>query len=76
MKKPKLLFKVNRDNRGKLYFNHKWIKDVTKIDIHGEPWEYTLTIERYRRDSDNKYIISGGEIQRYVSTYHFGKGGD
>lgn len=76
MKKPKLLFKVNRNNRGKLYFNHKWIKDVTKIDIHGEPWEYTLTIERYKRDSNGKLVISSNEIQRYVSTYHFGKGGD
>lgn len=76
MKKPKLLFKVNRNNRGKLYFNHKWIKDVTKIDIHGEPWEYTLTIERYKRDSNGKLVISSNEIQRYVSKYHFGKDGD
>lgn len=76
MKKPKLLFKVNRDNRGKLYFNHKWVNDVTKIDIHGEPWEYTLTIERYKRDSCNRLIVSGDEIQRYVSTYHFGKRGE
>ena len=77
MKKTKLLFKVNRYDKGKLYFNHKWIKDVTKIDIHGEPWEYTLTIERYKRDCDNKFVITKGVgIERYVSTYHFGKKGE
>ena len=76
MKKPKLLFKVNRDNRGKLYFNHKWVKDITQIDIHGEPWKYTLTIERYRRDFDNTLMVRNNEIQRYVTTHYINKDGD
>lgn len=72
MKKPKLLFKVDHNNRGKVYINHKWLHDVTEINIHGEPWNYSVVVERYKRNEDGKFAIKNDEIQRYITEYHIG----
>lgn len=70
MKRPKLLFKVDHNNRGKLYINNKWIPDVTEINIHGEPRNYSVVIERYKRDSDGRVVIKYDECERYITEYH------
>ncbi len=70
MKKPKLLFKVDHNNRGKVYINHKWLHDVTEINIHGEPWNYSVVVERYKRDKNGKFVIENDEISRYLTEYH------
>lgn len=72
MKKPKLLFKVDHNNRGKVYINHKWLQYVTEINIHGEPWNYSVVVERYKRNKDGKFAIKNDEIQRYITEYHIG----
>ena len=68
MRKPKLLFKVNRQNMGKVYVCGKWQKDVTMVDIHGEPWEYTVEIERYTR-KNRKLVVKDGEIETERKVY-------
>lgn len=69
MKKCKLIFKVDGKNRGKVYIGHKWQKDVTEINIHGEPYDYTIEIEKHKRDSRGMYCIVKGEIARETKTY-------
>ena len=69
MKKPKIIFKLDRSNRGKVYVG-KWLRDVTMVDIHGEPYDYSVTIEQYKRDSSGRLIVNG-EIERKTTTYRY-----
>lgn len=63
MKKPKFLLKVDSNLRGKIYVNHKWLKDVTMVDIHAEPQDYYMIIRQYKRDSNGKLIVSNNAIE-------------
>ena len=69
MKKNKMIFKVSGDNRGKIYIGRKWQKDVTEINIHGEPHDYTIEIKRYKRDARGCVWVVDGEIATETKTY-------
>lgn len=71
MKKPKFLFKIDSNTRGKVYINKKWQKDVVSIDIHGEPNNYSITMEQYKR-KDGHFQVENNEIVTEKNTYHIG----
>ena len=73
MRKPKLIFKVDRNNRAKLYLNKKWVKDVTEISLHGIPFEYEVEIERYKRFKDGRMYITQDGLAREKKTYRIGE---
>lgn len=62
MKKPKLLLKVDSNNRGKIYFNHKWLTDIVRADIKAFPFNYSIEIEQYKRDKNGRFIIENNEV--------------
>lgn len=63
MKKNKLIFKVDGNKRGKVYIGGKWQKDVCVLDIHGEPRNYTVTIEKHKRDAKGRLLVKANEIE-------------
>ena len=69
MKRKHLVFKVDSNKRGKVYVGGKWQKDVTCIDIHGEPNDYTVTIEQYKRNADGRFLIKDDEIERKTKIF-------
>lgn len=71
MKKCKLIFKVDGKNRGKVYIGHKWQKDVTEINIHGEPYDYTIEVTQYKRDKNGSFVVRDGEIDEKTTKYKF-----
>lgn len=71
MKRPKLLFKVNRNNRAKVYVGGKWQKDVSVINILGEPWKYTVVMNVYKR-KNGALIAENGELAEEIKTFHIG----
>lgn len=75
MKKDKFIFKIGKSNRGKVYIGHKWLKDVTEVKIHGLPFNFTVEIEQYKRNSDGKYVIDidNNEIERKTKIYKFNR---
>lgn len=75
MKKPKFIFKIDNNTRGKVYLNHKWHKDVTCIDIHGVPNNYIIELEKYKRNSANRFCIENNEIVTYKTTYRIKRNG-
>lgn len=70
MRKEKLLFKVDRNGKARVYINKKWLHDVTEINIHGVPWSYSVVVERFKRDSNGNLMVENNEIVRYISKYH------
>ena len=74
MKKPKFLFKIDHNLKGKVYINHKWQKDIVRIYIHGEPNNYVVDIERYRRDQRGKFLVKNNEIETEFKVYAFREG--
>lgn len=72
MKRPKLLFKVDHNKCGKVYINHKWLHDVTEINIHGDLWGYSVLVERYKKDAKGCFVVENNEVKRYVTEYHIG----
>ena len=73
MKKSKLIFKVDRNNHGKLYFNGKWHKDVTMVDIHGEPWWYEIEVEKYIRGERGEFVVENNEVAKKTKVYQIGR---
>lgn len=70
MRKPKLILKIDRNNRAKLYFNGKWHqKDVVKLDLHGEPWEYVIETEEIVRNKYGFATIIDNEIATEKKVY-------
>ena len=53
-----------------MYVNGKWLKDVTKIDIHGEPFNYTITVEQNVRDAKGRISVIGNEIETKTTKYY------
>ena len=72
MKKNKLIFKVNGNKYGKVYIGGKWQKDITCIDIHGEPFDYMVKIEQYKRDANGRFLVKDNEIERKTKIYRIG----
>lgn len=73
MRHSKVIFKITKDNRGKVYIGHKWQRDITGINIHGAPYDYAIEIEQYQRDSEGRYRVVDGEVMRKTKTYKFGR---
>lgn len=48
----KFSFRIDSDNRACVRVNGKVLDDITEINIHGLPWDYTITAERVKRNSD------------------------
>lgn len=71
MKKPKFLFKIDQNLRGKVYINKKWQKDVASLYVCGEPFNYTIRISQYKRDKNKRFIVENNEIQREDKVYFF-----
>lgn len=71
MKKAKFLFKVDRNNRGKLYIGGKWLKDVCSIELVGEPWTYRIAVCVYKR-KDGHYFVENNEIAREMRYFKIG----
>ena len=68
-KKCKMIFKVNSNKTAKLYLNKKWHRDVTELDIHAEPFEYTIKIKQNKRNERGKFYVEDGEIASETNTY-------
>lgn len=70
MKKPKLLIKVDRNNSGKVYFGGKWHKDITEIELHGLPFDYELTLTKYKRGKNGIILVENNELVTETKTIH------
>lgn len=70
MKKPKLLIKVDRNNRGKVYFGGKWQTDIKEIKLHGLPYDYELTLTKYKRGKNGIILFENGEPVMETKTIH------
>ena len=73
MKKSKLIFKVNKDNTAKLYLGGKWHKGVTMVNIHGEPLQYTIEVEKYVQNKRGEYIVESNELLKETRVYRMGR---
>ena len=68
-KKRKMIFKVNNNKTAKLYLNKKWHRDIAELDIHAEPFEYTIKIKQNKRNERGKCYVEDGEIASESKTY-------
>ena len=75
MKKPKLIFKINRNNTAKIYVGGKWQKFVSMLEIHAEPFCHDVEVEQIKYDKNGKPVIKNNEVFRTSKKFHFG-GGD
>lgn len=75
MKKAKFIIKVNSQNYAKIYANKKWHKQVTRIAFFGEPYEYSLLMEKYKFDKFGKHIIDfeNEKLAKECEFYKFGR---
>ena len=67
-KKPKFIFKVNRNKTAKVYINNKWLKDVVEINIKGRPYDYRIEVRRYKREN-GRLVVNHDEIETYTTLY-------
>ncbi len=72
MKKPKLIFKINRNNTAKIYVNGKWQKCVSAVEIDAKPFCHDIRIEQIKHDSNGQPIIKNNEVVRTEKSFHFG----
>ena len=72
MKKPKLIFKINRNNTAKLYIGGKWQKNATAVVINTKPLCHDVKIEQIKRDSNGHPIFEDNEVLRTEKHFHFG----
>lgn len=68
-KKRKMILKVNNNKTAKLYLNKKWQRDVAELDIHFEPFEYTIKIKQNKRNKRGHCYVEDGEIASETKTY-------
>lgn len=73
-KKPKLIFKINRNNTAKIYVGGKWQKDVTKVQIYAEPQDHDVWIEQTVRDNTGRILVENNEINHKEKHYQFKAG--
>lgn len=72
MKKPKLIFKINRNNTAKIYVGGKWQKYVSAVAIDAKPFCHDIRIEQIKHDSDGLPIVENNEIVHTEKHFHFG----
>lgn len=72
MKKPRLIFKINRKNTAKIYVGGKWQKYVSKAEIIAEPFCHDIKIEQIEHDKNGHPIIENNEVVRTEKMFHFG----
>lgn len=72
----KFSFRIDSDNRACVRVNGKVLDDITEINIHGLPWDCTITAERVKRNSKGVMYVDGDRIATELVTYHFSKEGD
>lgn len=72
MKRKQLVFQIDSNKRGKVYVGGKWQKDVVMLDIHGEPFDYEVEIEQYKRDANGRFLVKDDEIERKTKIYRIG----
>jgi len=70
MKKPKLLIKVDRNNLCKVYFGGKWQTDIKEIKLHGLPFDYELTLIKYKRGKNGIVLVENNELVTETKTIH------
>ena len=73
MKKPKFLLKINKNNLAKVYLCGKWHTDIVELKVHGEPWNYEITLCKYVK-ANGKHVLSADKthIETVTKTYHIG----
>ena len=72
MKKPKLIFKINRNNTAKIYVGGKWQKRVTKVEINAKPFCHDIKIEQIKHGSNGRPMIDNNDVVRTEKNFHFG----
>lgn len=72
MKKPKLIFKINRNNTAKIYVGGKWQKYVTAVEIDAKPFFHDVKIEQIKHGSNGQPIIENNDFIRTEKHFHFG----
>lgn len=74
-KKPKLIFKINRNNTAKIYVGGKWQKDVTRVQIYAEPLDHDVWIEQIKRNEFGGVLVENDDLVRDEKHYQFKAGG-
>lgn len=69
MKRAKFIFRIDENLRGKVYIGKKWLKDVYRIKIDGEPNNYTVTVWKYKKNEKGLYYTVDNEIAKEVKVY-------
>lgn len=64
-----MIFKVNRNRTAKLYINGKWQKHITRLDIHAEPFDYTVEFDRHLVDEKGHPIIENDELVKETKNF-------
>lgn len=72
MKKPKLIFKINRNNTAKIYVGGKWQKKVSSVEINAEPFCHDIRIEQIKHDTNGCPIVENNDVVRTEKHFHFG----
>lgn len=73
MKKPRLIFKINRNNTAKIYIDGKWQKHVSKVQIEAKPFSHDIIFEQLVYDGNDHPKIEDNEIARVTKKFHFGE---
>ena len=72
MKKPKLIFKINRNNTAKIYVGGKWQKYVSAVEIDAKPFCHDVKIEQIKHGSNGQPIIENNDVIRTEKYFYFG----
>ena len=73
MKKAKFIFKVNRNNTAKVYFNKKWQKYISKVVVFAYPNDIDVEMEQYKIVNGTFTINnSTNELEKIKTEAHFG----
>ena len=73
MKKPKLLIKVDRNYRAKVYFNNKWHKDIFMLSMTAIPNIYDIIVRQYKRNEKGAFYSENNEIAFEEKQYTIGR---
>lgn len=71
-RKPKLIFKINRNNTADLYVGGKWQKDVTSLSIKALPFSHDIEFEQIKHDSNGDIMVANNEVVCDKKRIHFG----
>lgn len=71
-RKPKLIFKINRNNTAKLYVGGKWQKNVRSLSILALPFSHDIEFEQIKHDGSGKIMVENNEIVCEKTSIHFG----